>query len=134
MRSYGTCPKCKAGLLLPSGAGGCNCTCELCGYQTRPEYLARESGSSYGSNSKSSYRSTNYSSGNYGPSKPTRQHRTVGKRSSGCPLTPSQSAPEWWLQNPRRTRACQDCPRSPLWYGLYNRRQCAWHRASPSLS
>ena len=82
MRSYGTCPKCKEGILRPSGAGRCNCTCELCGYQTRPEYLKRESGSSYGSNS--SYGSTNYSSGNYGHSKPTRHYSTGGKSSSGC--------------------------------------------------
>lgn len=83
MRSYGTCPKCKTGLLRPSGAGGCNCTCELCGYQTRPEYLERESGPSYGS-SRSSYSSTNYTSGNYSQSKPTRHYSTGGKSSSGC--------------------------------------------------
>ena len=84
MRSYGTCPKCNTGLLRPSGAGGCNCTCELCGYQTRPEYLKRESGSSCGSSSRSSYSSTNYTSGNYGQSKPTRHYSTGGKKSSGC--------------------------------------------------
>lgn len=83
MRSYGTCPKCKEGILRPSGAGGCNCTCELCGYQTRPEYLNRNSGSSHKS-SRPSFNSTNYSSGNYRQSKPTRHYSTGGKRSSGC--------------------------------------------------
>ena len=45
MRSYGTCPKCKTGLLRPSGAGGCNCTCELCGYWTRQSEPTRYYGS-----------------------------------------------------------------------------------------
>ena len=81
MRSYGTCPKCKTGLLRPSGAGGCNCTCELCDYQTRPEYLERESGSSYGSSSW--HRGTNYSSKKYGQSEPTRYYGS-GRKKSGC--------------------------------------------------